>query len=727
MSGSYYFVIPLLAALGNLILAAIVLRRDRHNELNQAFAFATVMMVFWNLNIFVFYASANAQTAFFWSRFFRVGTLLMPASAAHFFYVFSERRPRWAFRFLILAYAASEALIIANSVDLLVSDVRRYPMGFYYVGTPLYRTFTLLAFACAVVTFYLLVSECFGSPSPHKRFQARLWLLGTSVAMPLGLTNLITQPGIHFPPLGNLANTVYIAVIAYGIVRHRLMDIDLVVTKSMAYAAVSFVLIAPAFAIALWLQRLSFGLIHPDFSLALLAMFAVIAVLFPTLRLRVEAHIARSLFREKHEHRSALIAFTRSIVRILDRDRLVRELATTLRDTVQLDRIAVALYDDAKRAFVVRYAVGPPPSDREIQERSGFIAVLTRHQDAALRRELEATATLVERRAIAETCGRNGWEVCIPLMLGNTPIGFIGLGHKRNFDAFSAEDLEVLGTLAAQASVALENARLYDELKKSQDIIRRADRLSALGTLAAGIAHEVRNPLVSIQTFFQLAPERLHDEEFFTTFLDMTAKEVNRISDLITELLSFARSPTRSLGAVDLNDAIDRIVTLLEPEARKHHLTLVRELSEPATLVRADSDQIKQVFINLILNAIQATQPGGVVTVTTRSVQRGGLTAGQFEINDTGRGIPQDELEHIFDPFFTTKDQGTGLGLAIVHQIVMEHGGSISVESKLGCGTRFLVDLPALATEVVDIPSEALAQSQPLPLRYERPRKVFAS
>ena len=727
MSGNYYFIIPLLAAIGNLTLAAIVLRRDRHNELNQAFSFATTMIMLWNLNIFVFYASADAHTAFYWSRFFRVGTLLMPAAIAHFFYVFSERRPRWVFRFLILAYATSEALIIANSIDLLVSDVRRYPMGFYYVGTPLYRTFTLLAFACAAVTFYLLVSECIGS-SPHKRFQARLWLLGTSVAMPFGLTNLITQPGIHFPPLGNLANTVYIAVIAYGIVRHRLMDIDLVVTKGMAYAAVSFLLIAPAFAIALWLQRLSFGLIHTDFSLAILAMFVAIAVLFPTLRLRAESRIARSLFREKHEHRSALVAFTRSIVRILDRGRLVRELATTLRDTVQLDRIAVALFDDAKRAFVVCYSVGPPPSDREIEERSGFIAVLTRQQDAALRGELEATATLVERSAITETCVRNGWEVCIPLALGNKPIGFIGLGHKRNLDAFSAEDLQVLGTLAAQASVALENARLYDELKKSQDIIRRADRLSALGTLAAGIAHEVRNPLVSIQTFFQLAPDRLHDEEFFTTFLGMTAKEVTRISDLITELLSFARSPTRTLGPVDLNDVVDRVATLLEPEAHKHHLELVRELPDSVPLVRADNDQVKQVLINLVLNAIQATRPGGVVTVTTRAARRGNMMVGQFSVSDTGAGIPQDELDHIFDPFFTTKDKGTGLGLAIVHQIVMEHGGCISVDSRLGVGTSFLVELPT--SEHIDVSNdsdEQGADAPPLRQPYERARRAAAS
>jgi signal transduction histidine kinase len=289
--------------------------------------------------------------------------------------------------------------------------------------------------------------------------------------------------------------------------------------------------------------------------------------------------------------------------------------------------------------------------------------------------------------------------VCVPLTIGGKLIGFVSLGRKRDLDGFSTQDLVLLEAVAAEASIALENARLYQELKRSQDIIRRADRLSALGTLAAGIAHEVRNPLVSIQTFFQLAPERLHDEEFFTTFLSMTANEVKRISNLITELLSFARSPTRSLGAISVNEVAERVMTLLEPETRKHELTLTRALSADVPLVYADADQIKQVLINLVLNAIQATPPGGKIWVTSRAVQDQGSTFGRLEIRDDGRGIPEERLTDIFNPFFTTKDKGTGLGLTIAHRIVTEHGGFIRVESKEGRGSSFSVDLPGVSSE----------------------------
>ena len=230
----------------------------------------------------------------------------------------------------------------------------------------------------------------------------------------------------------------------------------------------------------------------------------------------------------------------------------------------------------------------------------------------------------------------------------------------------------------------------------------------------------MRNPLVSIQTFFQLAPDRLHDEEFLTTFLGMTANEVKRISDLITELLSFARSPTRSLGPLSLNEAVDRVVTLLEPEAKKHRLTINRVFAQDVPLVHADADQIKQVLINLILNAIQATRPGGSVSIATRAVQHHQIECGQIEIRDTGVGIPKEQLNDIFNPFFTTKDKGTGLGLAITHQIVAEHGGSIAVHSREYEGTTILVDLPAGAQSIQsDAPDRSLVLPEPAP-----PRKI---
>jgi signal transduction histidine kinase len=341
-----------------------------------------------------------------------------------------------------------------------------------------------------------------------------------------------------------------------------------------------------------------------------------------------------------------------------------------------------------------------------------------------LREELEAAATADERPVVTAVCTRNGWDVCIPLTAGPQLRGFIALGRKRTLDAFFADDLDLLGTLAAQASIALENARLYEELKRSQEIIRRSDRLSALGTLAAGIAHEVRNPLVSIQTFFQLAPDRLHDEEFLTRFLDLTANEVKRIATLIDELLSFARSPTRALQATDLNEIAERVVTLLEGEAHKARVSLTHVLTPALPSVLADADQIKQVLLNIVLNALQATPPNGSVTVISRAVEVQHEPFGQLEIRDTGVGIAADALESIFNPFYTTKDKGTGLGLTIAHQIITEHGGVLTAESVEGQGTSFFIGLPAAVQTGA---AERRGEDGFMAEYYERPRKVASS
>jgi len=690
----HHWAVPLFAAIASLALAVLVNRARGHTDLGKVFTFLGATLVLWNLNFFVLYSVADREVAVYLTRLFRVGSNFLAPTVLHLVLALdSQRPPSWRAG-LIGAYAGACILTLANCLDLMVSGLQRYSWGYYWIGGPFYNLFAFLIVVDFSAALAILIHDYRTTSEPHMRLQLKFWLLGAGLALPLGSTSLLPAYGIPVYPLGNLCSVIWATVVAYAIVRHRLMDINVVVTKSMAYAAVSFLLIVPTLLAMLYLQQYSFGRIHPGFSLAIVVMGLTVAVLFPFLRSRAESRIERSLFRERHEYRLALAAFTRSIVRILDRDRLVGEIATTLGDTWGLDRISVGILDPTRRTFMMHHWGKGPTSTEEIPEQDTFIEALAHRQSVALREELAAGAELAERPLVATRCRENGWEVCIPLTVGGRLNGFIGLGRKRNLDAFFAEDLELLETFAAEASVAIENARLYEELKRSQEIIHRADRLSALGTLAAGIAHEVRNPLVSIQTFFQLAPHRLHDEEFFTNFLDIAAGEVKRISDLITELLSFARSPTRTLGAVNLNELAERVTKLLEPEARKQKVRFTCALSPNLATIHADGDQIKQVLINLVLNAIEATAPGGDISISSRSVEGDRGLISQLQVHDTGVGIPKAHIDEIFNPFFTTKDKGTGLGLAIACQIVAEHGGSIVVESSEGRGTTFFVNLP---------------------------------
>ena len=240
-------------------------------------------------------------------------------------------------------------------------------------------------------------------------------------------------------------------------------------------------------------------------------------------------------------------------------------------------------------------------------------------------------------------------------------------------------------------------------LRRLEEQVRRNDRLASIGTLAAGMAHEIKNPLVSLKTFAQLLPDRYDDPDFRATFGPLLNDEVGRIDQLVGQLLDFARPVKPSLAPVSLHAVLDAALQLTAQQIKSRRLTLVRAFDAPDERVCGDERLLRQVFVNLLLNGIEAMQPGGTLTVGTREVlrpanawregQEAGVWVEAF-VSDTGSGIAPADRIRIFDPFFTTKPSGTGLGLSIVHGIVWDHLGCIDVESEPGHGACFRVTLP---------------------------------
>jgi signal transduction histidine kinase len=292
-------------------------------------------------------------------------------------------------------------------------------------------------------------------------------------------------------------------------------------------------------------------------------------------------------------------------------------------------------------------------------------------------------------------------EVCLPLVNKTRLIGFVNLGHKPSLGFYSHDELNLLRSLADNAAIALENAILHEEWKHTQILLRRADRLRSLEAIAGGFAHEVRNPLTSISTFIQLVPSRRDDPYFMDTFSVQVVDDLARIERLIEEILDYARYMKPKFSAESLNDIVSSCLHFIEVKADKLGIVIEKQLAEDLPPMMVDRQQIKQVMMNLAMNAIDAmAKTGGRLTVMTRRVVRLDKSGWvQIETSDTGCGIASEDLPHIFDPFFTTKHEstehvGTGLGLSIVHQIIQEHGGTVEARSTMGKGTSFLITLP---------------------------------
>jgi signal transduction histidine kinase len=282
-------------------------------------------------------------------------------------------------------------------------------------------------------------------------------------------------------------------------------------------------------------------------------------------------------------------------------------------------------------------------------------------------------------------------------------IAFSVLGTAEPLAGENALTKSMLASMTQTATNALDTIMLYEDLHRSHTLMKRTDRLKSLETMAGGFAHEIRNPLTSIKTFIQLAPERKDDPQFIQEFSKVVLDDVYRIERLIQEILDYARYMEPKLTDEDFNDIVASCLYFIDVKADSHGIKIEKELAADMPRVMLDRQQIKQVLLNLLLNAMASMETsGGRLRVQTRKmVKPGGKIWAHIEIEDTGEGIQDTNLEHIFDPFFTTKHEsgeheGTGLGLTIVHQIVQEHRGEILVKSSVGVGTTFFVSLPAL-------------------------------
>ena len=252
--------------------------------------------------------------------------------------------------------------------------------------------------------------------------------------------------------------------------------------------------------------------------------------------------------------------------------------------------------------------------------------------------------------------------------------------------------------------------------KAREEQWRRRDRLASLGELAAGVAHEIRNPLAGIGTSAQILKRRLESGDPRGRFADLILEEVSRLDRIVESLLQFARPTTPKLSRHSILPALERALTLVHELAVRQNVLLQVERADSVPDLFIDHDQILQVLLNVLMNALQALAKGGEITVAVaparkRAAERGGLgrratdrlTARrqgplsdvvEVRVRDNGPGIPSAVIARVFDPFFTTRTQGTGLGLSICQSIVREHGGTISIESVVGQGTTVVIDLP---------------------------------
>lgn len=670
----------LLAAALTFAIAGTVMLRARKRRVHWFFGLFAVTVGAWYITTFLtrFYGGGLP-----WERLNLVCAVLLPLSAVQFFRTFLHPQSRRA------TQVQRGALILALVMIAAVF-------------TPLYheRIFAGLIFTYVFVLLGAALVMLFGAGrrAPSRFERARLTYLAVvgALAAFFTLAEYLPYAGLEIPPVGTVLILVFLYVLSQSILRYRLLDLYELAARLTLLTALSFSLAG-----ILWvLVFLDPGHFFLHSVVAALVLFLI----FDPVRSKLEEHIALLFFRERHETERIVAELRARLAHTLSVDEMITVLMTGFESTGRVTDAALYLLDEDARGYDRVGHTGRKPVERlELASARPLLDRLRRDEELVaenLERKLDEARELgegleaellVEIREMLESMNAT---VCVPLRGGTEIYGLLCVRDDRTRDAFSPEEVQLLRSLGAQASIALENSRLYQRLKQR-------DRLAALGEMAAGLAHEIRNPLGAIKASAQFLAEPTDDDErdaATAEFLGIIVEEVDRLNRVVSSFLDYARPSTGDPAPTDLNAVVRRTMQLLAKDLDGIESKL--ELAEELPRVRIDAERLRQVLINLCQNAAQAMEGRGRLTIRTAPrVHRDGSGERQWVelgVSDTGPGIPQKVLANLFVPFVTTKNRGTGLGLAISQRIVSAAGGHIEARSAAEVGTTFIVRLPAV-------------------------------
>jgi signal transduction histidine kinase/CheY-like chemotaxis protein len=406
---------------------------------------------------------------------------------------------------------------------------------------------------------------------------------------------------------------------------------------------------------------------------------------------------------EKHRFRLRLTALnraTQAMIATLDPEQVLKLAMAEARTMLDAEVTAIFLLDPASDELRLAASAGASatlPIGTRAPEDAGIIGWVVQNAQPATVSDVQNDPRCSGDRVCTLAGPDTHALLVVPLTYRGTVIGAIAAANKMG-GGFDAHDQELLNTLSGSTAIAIENARLYQaerELRRlveqSQMQLVQTEKLAATGRLAASLAHEINNPLQAIHNSLQLMLSFQLEAQEQQEYLQIADEEIERLMNLVASILEFARPPQREMRATNLNDVVERVLALAGKYLQHRRVAVKRALAPHLPSVVVASDELEQVFINLVLNAVDAMPEGGTLRVASCQGEDGRLAVA---FSDTGHGIDPEDIERVFEPFFSTREDGTGLGLTVSHNVVERHGGEITVESALGQGTTFTVWLP---------------------------------
>ncbi|MDP6931652.1 MAG: ATP-binding protein [Myxococcota bacterium] len=505
------------------------------------------------------------------------------------------------------------------------------------------------------------------------------------------------------PPVGAIFTTLFIYFLYQVLILYRLLDLHEIFARISALVIAGLLLVLVDGVTVIWVGNLSSYPVHGTFQIFLASVLFL--SFYDPLRERIEALASEVFNRRGRMLEVTLNEIDRAMAKVISLDGLERELLGRLQASGRCPLATVYLWDDKRQMYRLTLQSGRPddmlihtiaPAPFTDGFKAGAVAYIRGDLEQMVTRRDPRHEEATARIRILDAMSA---DVTIPAMSGEVVLGWLNIQDEHWSDGFSQDEVRRLVGTVDRAAILLENIYSVEKLKEQH-------RLAALGTMAAGLAHEIRNPLAGIKGAAQYLQGDTEPAEV-ADFVTVIIEEADRLNIVVSHFLDYARPFKLDTEPTVADNLVRHVLDLVRAESLPEEVQLIHERAPEAPMVSVDRHKIRQVLLNLVHNALHAIGDIGTITITIRSAKttrpmRRGAPCLEISVTDTGSGITTEDMEKLFIPFFTTKSYGTGLGLAISRRLVEAHGGEIHVRSRPRLGSTFSILLPIIQTETSD-------------------------
>ncbi len=684
----------------NLTLCLVVLSSKPRDIAHRLFACFVLSFAAWNLGELIMISSINPIRAIFGVRVIFVGLTFAPLFFLHFSFVFPLKKSAWGKGHKLVFLYLVPLTLLATFFAAFRIDIERFKelRNVFYYGLLFEEPITFLIFLGLLALFSgiciywgikNLIDSLRTTRIAKQKLQIKYLIFGiVSMAITgtiINLSNYFLKLGWPIFFLASLYSILVGLFFAIALIKYRLLDIHLLIRGGILYSSVSGLILAIYILI---IKNIGEAISQRAYGRSLLVESALILALVFMLRpfqTKVGDWIDRFFYMERVRFRTKLSEFSRTLTGLVDLEEVAKTTVHFITQTLHVDSVVFFFLKSEVDEYRPLFGT-PLPEGTAYSSRHPFVRRIESNERTVDLEHLREKEDVEEMNDLIE----KGWVVVGPIFLKGRLLGFILSGKKRSEKDYTVEELELIDAFLNQTVLAISRALIYRDMSLKDKQIMQAEKLAAIGELAAGIAHEIRNPL-GIITGSAETIRKHEDRKIWEEMTGFILEESKRINGLISAFLDFARPKEPKLVSCDLREILGKTLLLLSPQAKTLGVEIRKEIPQTLLQVSIDPDQMRQAFTNLGVNALEAMPQGGVLKVTGLENAKGDVV---LRFSDTGKGIPKEVQAKVFDPFFTTKEGGTGLGLSIVHRIITQHGGTISVEGREGGGSIFTISLP---------------------------------